>query len=101
RFVHRVLRREWRREVIHARHAGETGGFGGARAFDDRVERHAHLREEEMELGRHRRASRRIRSSSVAVSRIVESDGSSISAKWSPTSSILRLPPFLAQPLPI
>jgi hypothetical protein len=47
-----LLGKRWR-EVVHPRHAGESGRLRGARLLDHRVHGQSHLREVEVELGRH------------------------------------------------
>ena len=50
RLVHRLVERERRREVVHARHHGEARGLRRLRAGDEPRRVHPHLREEESEL---------------------------------------------------
>ena len=61
RLVHVVLLGQRRREVVHARHAGEAGRLRDACLLDHRVHGQAHLREVEVELGRAVMAAQRRR----------------------------------------
>ena len=51
--VHGLVERHRWGEVVHDRHAGKAAHFGDLGAFDERIERQAHLRQIEMELEGH------------------------------------------------
>ena len=79
RVVHVVALGERWREVIHERDAGEPGGLGGLGAFDDSIERQAHLGQEEADL--HHAHGPIVRNAKLLAPAGTASSGSLISSK--------------------